>query len=332
MSEDRRPRYRDERERREKKDGITRRDFLDGAAVSAAGLAAAAAAARADRRGGDGPRGSRRRPPARATTRRPSLRRTTATRTRSSTARSRSTARRHQRVAGPLHQRRPRHQQGRARHRRALRLRDRRRRRERDLGGEVLPGSVWLEQAHPDPRRVARLRRPLAPQRVPHPERRQRRRRRDDAAQRRHGQPRQHRHLEQARARGHPRLLRPARDRLPRLGGCRHRHGHQVAERRRRGIPASFGLYQRLLFPSADYDKTTSSPHATPARSPARSRPPSPAGRPSSTARPTAPRPARRSCASRRPTRTSSPTRRARRSPRRRSATISPRSPTSSTW
>jgi spermidine dehydrogenase len=43
MSEDRRPRYRDERERREKQDGITRRDFLDGAAVSAAGLAAAAA-------------------------------------------------------------------------------------------------------------------------------------------------------------------------------------------------------------------------------------------------------------------------------------------------
>src|SRR3954454_22010896 len=35
--------YRDERERREKKDGITRRDFLDGAVVSAAGLAAAAA-------------------------------------------------------------------------------------------------------------------------------------------------------------------------------------------------------------------------------------------------------------------------------------------------
>ena len=36
-------RFRDERERREKRDGITRRDFLDGAAVSAAGLAAAAA-------------------------------------------------------------------------------------------------------------------------------------------------------------------------------------------------------------------------------------------------------------------------------------------------
>ena len=36
-------RYRDERERREKKDGITRRDFLDGAAVTAGGLAAAAA-------------------------------------------------------------------------------------------------------------------------------------------------------------------------------------------------------------------------------------------------------------------------------------------------
>src|SRR4051812_43314613 len=38
-----RRRYKDERERREKKDGISRRDFLDGAAVSAAGLAAAAA-------------------------------------------------------------------------------------------------------------------------------------------------------------------------------------------------------------------------------------------------------------------------------------------------
>lgn len=38
-----RHRYKDERERREKKDGISRRDFLDGAAVSAAGLAAAAA-------------------------------------------------------------------------------------------------------------------------------------------------------------------------------------------------------------------------------------------------------------------------------------------------
>ena len=35
--------HRDEREEREQKDGITRRDFLDGAAVSAAGLAAAAA-------------------------------------------------------------------------------------------------------------------------------------------------------------------------------------------------------------------------------------------------------------------------------------------------
>ncbi|MET0818892.1 MAG: NAD(P)-binding protein, partial [Solirubrobacteraceae bacterium] len=39
----RRPRYADERERREARDGISRRDFLDGAAVSAAGLAAAAA-------------------------------------------------------------------------------------------------------------------------------------------------------------------------------------------------------------------------------------------------------------------------------------------------
>ena len=39
----RKRRYADERERREKRDGITRKDFLDGAAVSAAGLAAAAA-------------------------------------------------------------------------------------------------------------------------------------------------------------------------------------------------------------------------------------------------------------------------------------------------
>jgi spermidine dehydrogenase len=53
---------RDERELREEKDGITRRDFLDGAAVSAAGLAAAAALpgltgaeAMAHVRGGDPP-------------------------------------------------------------------------------------------------------------------------------------------------------------------------------------------------------------------------------------------------------------------------------------
>jgi spermidine dehydrogenase len=44
MASRRRKRFTDEREQREKKDGITRRDFLDGAAVTAAGLAAAAAA------------------------------------------------------------------------------------------------------------------------------------------------------------------------------------------------------------------------------------------------------------------------------------------------
>src|SRR5258705_1846797 len=38
-----RPKARDERELREQRDGISRRDFLDGAAVTAAGLAAAAA-------------------------------------------------------------------------------------------------------------------------------------------------------------------------------------------------------------------------------------------------------------------------------------------------
>ena len=43
MSDSRKRLSRDERERREKKDGITRRDFLDGTAVTAAGLAMAAA-------------------------------------------------------------------------------------------------------------------------------------------------------------------------------------------------------------------------------------------------------------------------------------------------
>jgi spermidine dehydrogenase len=44
MAGRRRKRFGDEREQREKKDGITRRDFLDGTAVTAAGLAVAAAA------------------------------------------------------------------------------------------------------------------------------------------------------------------------------------------------------------------------------------------------------------------------------------------------
>jgi spermidine dehydrogenase len=44
MASRRRSRFTDERDRRESKDGITRRDFLDGTAVTAAGLAMAAAA------------------------------------------------------------------------------------------------------------------------------------------------------------------------------------------------------------------------------------------------------------------------------------------------
>src|SRR3954454_2770282 len=44
MASRRRMRFGDEREQRERKDGITRRDFLDGTAVTAAGLAVAAAA------------------------------------------------------------------------------------------------------------------------------------------------------------------------------------------------------------------------------------------------------------------------------------------------
>jgi hypothetical protein len=41
MGDARKGRFKDERERREQRDGITRRDFLDGAAVTAAGLAVA---------------------------------------------------------------------------------------------------------------------------------------------------------------------------------------------------------------------------------------------------------------------------------------------------
>ena len=124
--------------------------------------------------------------------------------------------------------RRPAQQQGRAGRarpgrpglrRRGLRLRRRRRRRERARGGEVLPGPLRAGRADPPARPAARLRRALAPQRVPRAQRGRRRRRRDDPAQRRHGEPRQHRRLEPAgrlQAR-HPRLLRAARARHARL-------------------------------------------------------------------------------------------------------------------
>ena len=83
----------DERERREKKDGITRRDFLDGAAVSAAGLAAAAAFPGLT--GAEAMAKAAAMPACRpATTRRPSPTRTPASPPRSSGARSRSTDRR----------------------------------------------------------------------------------------------------------------------------------------------------------------------------------------------------------------------------------------------
>ena len=67
-------------------------------------------------------------------------------------------------------------------------------------------------------------------------------RRRDDAAQRRHRQPRQHRDLGPGRALRHPRLLGAARDRLPRLGRCRHRHRHANWQNGdAAGIPARSG-------------------------------------------------------------------------------------------
>ena len=114
--------------------------------------------------------------------------------------------------------------------------RRRRRRRERPRGGEVLPRPLRTGHEDPAARPAARLRRPLAPQRVPRPERRRRRRRRDDAAQRRHGQPRQHRRLEPARRRParHPRLLRAAGARHARLLRRRHR---QLPEQHGAGDP-----------------------------------------------------------------------------------------------
>ena len=135
--------------------------------------------------------------------------------------------------------------------RRHLRLRDRRRRRERPRGGEVLPrplrpGSLEDPPARPAPR----LRRALAPQRVPRPERCSRERRRDAPPQRRHGEPRQHRRLEPAgeRTARHPRLLRAARGRHARL--LRRRLQQLPGPSNAPGIPASFGLRAMLLFPS----------------------------------------------------------------------------------
>ena len=203
MASRRRNRSADERERREQQDGITRRDFLDGAAVSAAGLAMAAAAPGLTGARGDGRRRRSRRPRCPpATTRRASQTRTPACPTQVIDRTIKidgppltDPSQIHSTKGGPgINKRRP-------RHRRAVRLRDRRRGRERDLGGEVLPGPLRPQQEDPDPRRAARLRRALAPQRVPHPQRGQRQRRRDDPAQRRHGQPRQHRDLEQGTAR-----------------------------------------------------------------------------------------------------------------------------------
>ena len=51
------------------------------------------------------------------------------------------------------------------------------------------------------------------------------------------------------------------------------------------GIPASFGLYQRLLFPAAEFGTDHVIPARNAARSPGSSRPPWPAGRRSSRAR-----------------------------------------------
>ncbi len=119
-----------------------------------------------------------------------------------------------------LHARRPGHLRLAARRPRAdVRLRDRRRRRVRPRGGEVLPRPLRRGLEDPHPRPAARLRRPLAPQRVPRAQPGGRRRRRDDPPQRRHREPRQRRHVERddRRAARHPRRVRPARARHARV-------------------------------------------------------------------------------------------------------------------
>ena len=248
----------DERERREKKDGITRRDFLDGAAVSAAGLAAAAAfpgltGAEAMAHGGGDP-GCR-----------PSYYPPSFSDPFTGQPRPGDPAHDQDRRAaaveaqpGALDQGRPRHPRAREGHAREVRLRDRRRRRQRDLGGEVVPGPLRPGEEDPDHRPAARLRRPLAPQRVAHPERGQRRRRREDPAQRRHGQPRQHRHAGTAT----PRAASPAPTASRRSTSSPGRASTSPTRRSGRtaappASPRSFGLYQRLLFPAAEFGTAT---------------------------------------------------------------------------
>ena len=107
-------------------------------------------------------------------------------------------------------------------------------------GASGLAAAKWYQDRFgagledPAHRPAARLRRPLAPQRVPHPGRHQRRRRRDDPAQRRDGEPRQHRRVEPAAGRParHPRLLRSA--------GRRHA---RVLRRRPRQLPEHRGRH-----------------------------------------------------------------------------------------
>ena len=192
------------------RDGITRRDFLDGVAITAAGLAAAAASpnltgaeAAVSRAAGRAPSSRRLLPadrhghqgPARQRAREDLPDRRVADSGGASTAKP-----------GPASR------AARGRRRGEVRLRGRRRRRERARGGQVLPRPLRAGQARAGARSVARLRRALAPQRVPRAQRGRRRRRPDDPAQRRHGEPGQHRRVEPARGQqaGHPRLLRAA--------------------------------------------------------------------------------------------------------------------------
>ena len=246
----------------EGRDGITRKDFLDGAAITAAGLAAAAAspymtgaeAALVDRvkplpKGYYPPKFDSER-----------------------IGHPDNVVRKTMKIDGkPITdpgdvsstRGRPRDQPTGEEHGRGLRLRDRGRGRQRARVGQVLPRPLRGGLEDPLDRRAARLRRALQAKRIPHPQRR-RGRAHDDPAQRRRREHGQHRHLERGRREpdGHPGRVRTARARPPRLsrgrrerrqqvgGGRRHRHPEQLRPAPDAAVPVR-GLRNRPLHPGS---------------------------------------------------------------------------------
>ena len=225
---------------------ITRRDFLDGVAISAAGLAAAAAS--------------------------PSLTGAEAALLEQPAAAARLLPADRHRHHRPARQRRPRHH---AHRRQAEPARIRTRptagpgihpRHVRDVddrydlvvvgaGASGLAAAKWYQDRFgpdaqdPAGRPAPRLRRPLAPQRVPHPRRDQRRRRRDAAAQRRHREPRLDRHLEQARPTACSTSPAPTASRRSTCSTSAASTPNNFPSTAGPGIPATYGLRPMLLFP-----------------------------------------------------------------------------------